>query len=130
MYMDFENLYSNKQQVLATGASDNIIDHEIVEIGPGEPIEVIVQVTEDFDAGSMTVELQTAEDEAFTTPVTLQTTADMDSADMVAGYQFALSTVPVHMLRYSRLVYTVTGAPTTGAVMSGLNVDRQFGFCQ
>lgn len=130
MYLDFENLYCNKQQVLASAASENIIDHEVVEIGPGEPIEVIVQVTEDFDAGPLTVALETSEDEAFTTPVVLQTTADIDQADLTAGYQFSLSTVPIHMLRYSRLNITVGGAPTTGAIMAGLAIDRQYGFCQ
>ena len=130
-YFDAENLYSGDpdtkegQQVLATGVSDNVIDHGCDNIGPGEPIYVAIQVKEDFDAGSLSVAVETSEEDQFLSPVTLLTTGDVDSADLIAGYKFPLMVMPRHTLQFTRLVYTVTGAPTTGAVWAGLQKDTE-----
>lgn len=124
-YIDKQNEYSDAQAITASAASTNVIDHTVTGIGPGTPIEVVVQVVEDFDAGTVVAALQTATDAAFTTPVTLVQTAAIAAATLVAGYQFALSTLPQHMLQFSRIYFTVTGTPTTGAVDAHLALDRQ-----
>jgi hypothetical protein len=71
------------------------------------------------------VTLQTDDDEAFGSAVNLVSSAAVPAATLIAGYQFALSTLPRHLQRYSRLNYTVTGAPTAGAVTAGLALDRK-----
>lgn len=130
-YFDAENLYCGDpltkegQQMLASGVSDNVIDHQCNNIGPGEPIMLCIQVKEDFDAGSLTVALETAAGEGFLTAVTLVTTGDIDAADLVAGYKFPPIAVPRHTLRYTRLNFTVTGTPTTGAIWAGLQKDTE-----
>lgn len=124
MYLDKENLYSEDQTLTATTVSTNVIDHTITEIGPGEQVEVVVQVTEDFDAGTVQATLQTDSDEAFGSAVDLVSSAAVAAADLVAGYQFALSTLPQHIQEHTRLNYTVTGAPTTGRVTAGLALNR------
>lgn len=126
MYLDKQNLYSEDQALTATAVSTNVIDHTVTELGPGEPVEVIAQVTEAFTGGtSVAVTLQTDSDEAFGTAVDVVSTAAIAVASLVAGYQFRLSTLPVGLLRYTRLNYTVVGTPTAGAVTSGLALDRQ-----
>ena len=122
MILDYENTYSDDQAITATAVSTNVIDHTVADIGPGEPVQIVVQVTEAFDAGTLQVVLQTDSDEAFGTAVDLQTTAAI--ATPAVGYQFALSILPENMNIYSRLNYVVTGTPTTGTVVAGLALDR------
>lgn len=125
MYLDKQNLYSEDQAITATAVSTNVIDHSVSEIGPGEPVEILAQVTEDFAGGtSVAVSLQTDDDEAFGTVETLVTTDAVPVASLTAGYQFRLSTLPVGVKTYSRLNYTVVGTPTAGAVTAGLALDR------
>jgi len=123
MFIDAENLYSDDQAITATAVSTNVIDHTVAGLGPGEPVEILVQVTEAFDAGTLQVVLQTDSDEAFGTAVNLVTTNAVTTA--AVGYQFALSTLPQHIDVYTRLNFVVTGTPTTGTVKAGLIKDRQ-----
>ena len=124
MILDHQNMYCDDQAITATAVSTNIIDHTVNEFGVGTPVEVVVQVTADFDAGTVAATLQTASDEAFTTPIDLVSSAAIDYTVLSAGYQFALTTLPQHMLQFSRLNFTVTGTPTAGTVSGGLALDR------
>ncbi len=125
MYLDKQNLYSEDQALTATAASTNVIDHTVAETGPGEAVEIIAQVTEDFAGGtSVAVTLQTDSDEAFGTAQDVVSTAAVAVASLTAGYQFRLSTLPVGLAQYTRLNYTVVGTPTAGTVTAGLALDR------
>jgi hypothetical protein len=136
MILDKQNTYTgdaadplvHTQQILASGASEHVIDHTVNDIGPGEPVALVVQVTEDFDDGSMTVILETAANEAFVGATAIATSYDI--TDLTAGAKFALFALPSGLLRYSRVNFTITGAPTTGRVYAGLVKDVQYGFAR
>jgi len=131
MYIDYQNLFSNRQ-ALATGPSENIIDvnrryeDRQRDIGPGYPIEVLCVIADTVvGATGLSVDLQTADTEDFADAVTLQT-AYLNGADqLVGGAQVPLSTLPTGCKRYLRLNYTVTGTPTAGTIIAGLILDRQ-----
>jgi len=128
MILDKENLFSDDQAVTTTAASTNVIDTGAAkDSGPGTPMRVLAQVSEaDFAGGtSIAVALQTATDAAFSSPVTLFTTAAIALADLVAGYQFAIGMVPKGALRYLRLNYTVVGTMSAGKITAGIVFDKQ-----
>ena len=131
MYIDYQNLFSNRQ-ALASGVSEHVLDvgrrvgawqHDI---GPGYPIEVLCVIAETaVGATGLTVELQTSDTADFTDAITLQSAALTDAEQLVAGMQVPLSTLPVGCKRYLRLKYTVTGTATAGQLIAGLVLDRQ-----
>lgn len=132
MIIDKQNLFSEAQAVTASAASTNVIDLGATDskIQPfhnkGGGFMVNAQVVENFNnLTSLKVGLQTANDEAFSSPDTvLETTVVL--ASLKAGYIFPLSVLPEGMKRYVRLYYTVTGtAPTTGKMTAGLVLDKQ-----
>lgn len=128
MILDKENLFSDDQAVITTAASENVIDTGAAkDVGPGEPLRVQCQVSEEDFAGgtSIAVALQTATDAAFTSPVTLFTTEAIALASLVAGYEFAIPMIPKGALRYLRLNYTVVGTMNAGKITAGLLFDKQ-----
>lgn len=126
MILDRQNLFSDAQPVTATAASTDAIDLGAArDVGPGRPVGLFAQVVEDFDnLTSLTVAVQTADDEAFAAPTTLiEATAPL--ADLKAGYRFAPLHLPAGVKRYLRLNYVVNGvAPTTGKITAGLSADQ------
>ena len=69
---------------------------------------------------SLDIAIQTDSDSAFGTAKTLATVT-VPLADLKAGYQLPVITLPQGCKRYLRLSYTVTGtAPTTGKVTAGI----------
>lgn len=127
MYIDHELVMSDGQAITADAVSTNVLNVG-ADIGPGEPINVEVKVAEDFaTCTSLTVDLQTATDAAFTTPVTLQSSTIL-LADLVAGKRFPFSTVPEGTLGFIRMNYVVNGADATaGKVFAALVSDRKEG---
>ncbi len=134
MLLDNENLFSDDQAVTVTAVSEDIIDLGATgtvvgasgalkrDIGPGEPINVLVQVTEDFvGLTNMQVELQKSTDEAFTSPVVVQSSQVIVLADLLAGKRFNIYWIPHDTdERYIRLRYVVTGTATAGKVTAGV----------
>jgi hypothetical protein len=124
--LDRANLFSNDQAITATAASTDVIDlgSSPRDVGSGEPVTVLVQVTETFNnLTSLTATLQTSSTEAFSVPVQL-TAATVALADLTVGRKFSIGAVPRGVLRYIRLAYTVTGsAPSTGKITAGLGAD-------
>jgi hypothetical protein len=123
--LDRMNLFSNDQAITASAASTDVLDlRAVADVGAGEPVEVLIQVVESFsDLTSLTATLQTAADEAFTSPVQL-TAATLPLAGLTAGARFPITTVPRGSLRYLRLYYTVAGsAPTTGKITAGAGTE-------
>lgn len=122
MLFDAKLLMSNQQAITATAASTDIIDRgDANDVGRAGDIPLCIQVTEDFDnLTSLAIELQTDSDSAFGSATTLFTVTVL-LADLVAGYQIPVITLPQHTERYLRANYTVVGtAPTTGKVTAGI----------
>ena len=130
MIFDKSLLFSNDQAVTATAASTNVVDLGVSrDIGIGTPIEVWCSVTNTtVSAGSTTlvVDLQTDTDVAFGTAVNLITTAAIAKATLVAGYEIFKIKMPMGVLRYLRLNYTVAVANfSAGNFRAGLILNRQ-----
>lgn len=133
MILDKENLLSDDQAVTTTAVSTNILDLQGANAGdqgPGEPLNLFAQVSSaDFSGGtSISLIVQTDDDEAFGSATTLFTTPAIVTASLVAGYNFALGSLPIELgERYMRFTYTVVGTMSTGAITAGIVPDRQAG---
>jgi hypothetical protein len=126
-------LFSDQQAITGTAVSTNVIDFgapgtwvhattPIVDDKGVSHIPLMVQATEDFDAlTSLTITVQQATDEAFSSPVTVYTESIL-LADLLAGAKTAVRDVPFNTtLRYMRVNYTVVGTdPTVGKITSGV----------
>lgn len=140
MIFDSTNLFSDAQAITVTAVSTNVIDFGATDtpkyaanaitrdMGKGRPIEVVAQVVTAFtgetaqDDENLTVSVQTATDEAFSSPVTIWTApAAADGATLVAGYRIPIYFLPQNVLRYVRLNYAVAGTAdfTAGAITAG-----------
>lgn len=130
MILDEQNLFSDNQKVLASTASTNVLDFGQREMAFGTPVELFVQVTEDFNnLTSLTIAVQTSADEDFTAPETLiEQTMLLD--ELKKGAVSTVKFLPKGNLGFMRLYYTVTGttAPTTGAVFAGITDGAQESF--
>lgn len=131
MRLDAENTFSSLQAITSTGAtaSSNVID-----LGAGgkrkggagglEPLEVFVAVRTAFTSGgsaTMSVTLQSDDDEAFGSPTAVAVTDAIPVASLVAGYEFERLSLAKVTERYVRLVFTVgTAAMTAGNVNATL----------
>jgi succinylarginine dihydrolase len=124
--LDRQNLFSNEQAITASANSTDVIDlgSSSRDVGAGETNNVLVQVTEAFNnLTSLSVTLQTASTENFTSPIQL-TAGTIALASLVAGAKFSIGAVPRGTLRYLRLAYTVTGsAPSTGKITAGMGAE-------
>ena len=138
MIFSVNSLLSDQQALTASAPSDNVIDIGVPgtpydaaapvnqDIGKGNPIPLLIQVTEDFvGATSVTATVETSADEAFTAPKELASHAVV-AASLVAGKQFSLHVVP-HGVdeRYIRINYTVAGTATAGRVTAGITCGVQ-----
>ncbi|MGK9045829.1 hypothetical protein KXR63_00515 [Stutzerimonas chloritidismutans] len=122
MLFDAKLLMSSGQAITATAASTDVIDTgNPKDYGKDGCVPLLVQVTESFNnLTSLAIAIQTDSDSAFGSPKTLATVTVL-AADLVAGYQSPVITLPQGCERYLRINYTVTGAaPTTGKVTAGI----------
>lgn len=121
MILDEQGLFSNNQTVTASVASENVLDLGKREVSFGTPVELFIQVSEDFNnLTSLDVKVQTSVDEDFSDSVDLieQT---MTLAELTQGAVSAIKFLPKGNLGYMRLFYTVNGsAPTKGKIMAGI----------
>ena len=126
MILDEQALFSDNQKITADAASTNIIKLGSGDFSLGTPVPIFIQVTEAFNnLTSLEIKIQTATDEAFTTPVTLSSQTILLAA-LVKGAQSSLNFLPQGNLGYIRLYYDVTGtAPTTGKILAGLTTGIQ-----
>lgn len=131
MILDKGNLVSSAQAVTSSAGSTDVIDlSQARAIGDGEELEFFVNVdTAATAAGAATVtfQVQTDDNSAFSSPAILIQTDAIPKATLVAGYQIKIS-LPVGATpeRYLRLYYSVaTGPLTAGAFTAGLVLDAQ-----
>ena len=121
MILDEQGLFSNNQSVLASGVSENILDLGRREVSFGTPIELFIQITEDFDnLTSLTIKVQTSLNEDFSSEVDLIEHV-MLLKDLKKGAVSAIKFLPKGNLGYMRLSYTVTGEnPSKGKILAGI----------
>lgn len=143
MIFDRTALLSDAQAITTTAASTNVIDlgppstaprHAASlrrNLGIGACIPFLIQVVETFTAagaGTLTVALQTDDNEAFSSPTTVWTSPAIALADLVAGQNLGVvNYIPKGINdkgiteRYFRLNYTVaTGPMTAGKITAGV----------
>jgi hypothetical protein len=143
MIFDRTLLLSDQQAVTVTAPSTNVIDLRATgraykhaadlkrDLGIGAHVPFLIQVTEAFTAagaGTLTVELQTDDNEAFASPTTVWTSGAIGKATLVPGYLVGfVNYLPKGVNeRYFRLNYTVgTGPMTAGKIVAGVVADVQ-----
>ena len=127
MFMDKQLMFSEDQAITATAVSTNVLDMGAPDAGKSE-LSIFAKVGTAFTAAgaaTMTIEVQTATDAAFTTPIVLARSADVPKASLVAGYQPIMIDVPVGCQRFLRMNYVVsTGPMTAGTLTAGIVADR------
>lgn len=122
MLFDAKLLMSSAQAIVATAVSTDTIDRgDTKDVGRGGDIPILVQVVEAFNTlTSLTIELQTDDNSAFSTPRSLFSVV-VPLADLKLGYQVPVITLPQKTERFLRMNYTVTGTvPTLGKVTAGV----------
>src|SRR3990172_323444 len=128
MLLDAQNLFSDAQAVTAQAASTNLIDQRVAQdLGVGENLYVALNVDVAFtDAGSdstLSVELQTDDNESFSSPVT-NTLLIIPALSAVGAAFFARISPDIANQRFIRLRYTPnSGNLTTGSVTAALVKD-------
>lgn len=144
MMMDLQNLLSDDQNLavaigthvstntidLGTPGTDNMGNVVAYDVGKGEPLDMLIQVTETFtSAGAATVTAQIIESASadLSSPTVLSSSAAIALATLAAGYQFRLNSVPAGVSkRYLGVQYVVgTAATTAGKVTAGIVLDKQ-----
>lgn len=132
MIFDAQNLFSKDQAVTATAASTNTLDLGRGDYGPSERVSLVVCAS-GFTAGSMTIELQTADAcssaGALTSPATVAS-FPVSAAALKAGGNIVAVRLPHNLKRYVCLTYTAPSgegavAPAGGTITAGLALDVQ-----
>lgn len=130
---------SENQAITATALSTNVIawpDNGTPpregapitrNLGSGTPIPMLMQVTEAFATlTSLTITLETSDNEDMTSSTVLSSSAAIPAADLVPGYRpsFTRFIPDATMKKYLALRYTVTGsAATTGAITAAVATE-------
>ena len=129
MILDEQGLFSNNQKVTASVASENILDLGKREVSFGTPVELFIQISEDFNnLTTLDIKVQTSTDEEFTDAEDLIEQA-MTLAELKQGAVSAIKFLPKGNLGYMRLFYTVNGsAPTKGKILAGITDGVQESF--
>jgi hypothetical protein len=123
MILDKALQLSNEQAVTASAASTNYID-QLTGGDAYEPVFAVATVTQDFATlTSLTIDIQTADDAAFTSPITLLSSGAIPVADLKAGAEVFKARLPFDTHRYVRAYYTVTGSSATAGKVS-LNMTK------
>jgi len=134
MIFDRTTLFSDRQSVMATVNSTNVVDLGPVangltrDIGKGTGIPILVQVVEGFSgSGSVRVTAQVSDKEDFATDVsTAWESPVIPTTQLKAGYVFVPETVTRYTnKRYMRLRYSVTGTGISGKLTSGITMGNQ-----
>jgi len=135
MIFDTKLEFSDDQAITATAVSTNVIDLGAAgtvygaaaalapDIGKGNPIPLLIQVTEVFNTlTSLQVTVEVDDNAAFSSAKIIAASRDILLADLVVGMRSELEFVPRGTdERYVRLRYTVTGTnPTTGKIAAAI----------
>lgn len=139
MILSAEQLFSGNQAITATALSENVIDTGVRgtpydaaaplngDIGKGNPIPVLIQVTEDFATlTTLTVTIETSDNENMTSSTALATQT-IPVADLTAGLQTFIQFLPNGVTgRYLAVRYGVGGSnATAGRITAGISMGNQ-----
>ena len=136
MIFDQQTLLSDAQAITATAVSTNVIDLGPIkagivrDIGKGKQIPLLAQVIEQFTAagaGTLTISLQTDDNEAFASPKTVWTSAALALATLKPGFVAIPEYIPRGTDdRYICFNYAVaTGPMTAGKITAGVTMGNQ-----
>lgn len=140
MIFSAQQLFSDDQAITASADSTNVIDLGVPgtpfdaaaplnqDVGKGNPIPFLVQVTEAMTAAgaaTLTINVSTGATTALGT--TIASVGPIAVADLVAGYQSAIHVLPNKITeRYLGIEYVVaTGPMTAGTVTAGITMGNQ-----
>ncbi len=121
MILDEQNIFSDNQKITASCESTNVLNFGKRELAFGTPVELFIQASETFNnLTSLTISVQTSDDETFSAPVDLiEQTMLLD--ELKAGSVSTIKFLPKGNLGFMRLYYTVAGTqPTTGKIVAGI----------
>ncbi|WP_085905907.1 Bbp16 family capsid cement protein [Kiloniella majae] len=131
--------FSDQQAITGDAASTNILDLGVPgtvygasaamkqDIGPGDKIPLLVQVTEDFNnLTNLKISIEVDSTTAFSSPKQLASQAILLS-ELKVGKQFSVDCIPNGAdERYMRIHYDVSGTnPSTGKVTAGITMGVQ-----
>lgn len=128
MQLDSYSTFSNKQEIVGTGSIYS--EHEMGsnddrDVGPGAPVYLYTTCTEDFlGATSLTVTLEHSDTEDFAVVEDKMSSGQIPVADLMAGEQLLVGTLPHEMKQFMRIRYDVAGTSTQGRVYAGLTMNQ------
>jgi hypothetical protein len=129
MLLSKEDMFSDDQAITVDADSTNIIDLQADrDIGLGEPVGILIQVTETFlTTVSLIVTLITDDNAAFTSGTTIYTSETILVADLVKGKRVWLLFMGANNERFLKLHYDISTTATAGKITACLlrKGDRQ-----
>lgn len=138
MIIDYLTVLSDAQAITTSAASTNTIDTgaagDALLAGTGAMVQFLIDTTiTSSQSISVTFDLQTATDSAFTSPVTLASSGAISRATLVTGNVPFQPVIPPGCLRFLRAYYTSNGTIQAGKVDarlvvggdSDVTIDRQ-----
>lgn len=140
MIFSAQQLLSDDQAITATAISENVIDLGAPgtpygaaaalnqDVGKGNPVPILIQVTEDFATlTSLTITIEVAANAALSSGAVVLASQTIAAADLVAGKQMSVQVLPNDAnKRYLGVRYTVTGSDATaGAITAGITMGNQ-----
>lgn len=121
--LDELGLFSDEQVITVDARSTNIIDLGVAkDIGPGNPVHILIQVVEAFDnLTNLKVGLETDDNEAFASATELASETRLLADIDAIGDKFNILYWPTGNERYISLYYDVTGTePTVGKITASI----------
>lgn len=119
MIWDVETKFSTHQAVTATAVSTNVVKVSIGDIGKGRPLVLQITGAPYTGAGVLSVEVQTADNDAMTGARTIDT-LHITNDRLVKGGSLSVSTIPTGADEFLRLNYVVSGSLAGGNISAGL----------
>ena len=124
MYIDSQLKFSDAQALTATAVSTNIVDLSVdrkIGIGEEMAVAVFIGVAADYTTGDETYQfqIQTSVDEAFTSPVTVISSASIEGDQLGAGATVVLPLGHAN-LQYLRINNVLAGTTPTVTIDSVL----------
>lgn len=121
MILDAKLKFSDSQAVTVTADSTNVLDLQAAGDALGEENLYLAIQTKAADvaavgAATVTFDLVTSVDEAFSSPITLYSSGAIGKAALTKNKSIIKLPLPIGVKRYLKVVYTVaTGPLTAGA---------------
>ena len=128
---DNELVLSDAQAITVSAASTKYLEEDAC-INTGHTMLLEVLVNTDFacatSGATVTIAVQKASDSAFTSPVTLVQSADIDYSELVAGRQPLAIPIPFDPdvnNKFTRVYYTCSATMTAGALTAAITPYAQ-----